>query len=176
MDVNVKSRKILKKILPALVIGGDCEDLLSDQLRYFSDSDKIVLEKYLRRYLYDHNYLDYVELIEGKCIFEYCDDVLWVRINREYEYNVSDDTAGLIVDFDIGGNVVAFEILSASRFFKLSQKELENLSEVIVNVNVNEDVIKFTLSLTVGQIKRHVNGRILNEYGADDGCYVYKSI
>lgn len=175
MDVNVKSKEILKNILPKLIDDEDCEWLLLNQLKSYSNGDKLVLEKNLRKYLFDHNYLSYVELTEYKCKFEYCNDSLWIQADRKYDYYVSDDSSGIIVDFDINGNVVAFEILSASQIFKLTEKQLDDLSNVIVNINVNEDVIKFNLILIVDDVKNCINGRILNEYGSKEGVHIFMS-
>ena len=177
MDVNVMSKEILKYILPKLVDGdASCEEVLSNQLKYYSKKDRQILEKNLRKYLYKHNYLSDMGLMEIGCRYEYLDDVLWIQVDKDYNYYVSDDSSGIIVDFDINGDVVAFEILSASRFFKLSIEEMENLGGVIVNVDVNVDVIKFTLTLKVGEIKRSFKGRLLNEYGMDEGVYIFKTV
>ena len=103
-------------------------------------------------------------------------DVLYCKINLPYSYDYTIPVTP-IFNIDLAKNVdevVAFELLDASRELKVPKEELQSKQDIKITVYVDKDVIKVVFNIkTVHGYMGGFSVKALNENNARPGAYVY---
>lgn len=89
-------------------------------------------------------------------------DAIFINLKENYTYEASIEiNNNLIIDYD-KEKLVAFEILDASQVLKTSPTDLKNINNIQIKININPEIIDFTIS--ADEFTRPINSNILNNF------------
>jgi len=86
--------------------------------------------------------------INAKWDYDFGEDILYfTKLRKSYSSSVKQDD--FIFDLDVEDNICGVEILNASKHFHLSRIQLKNISELKLNLIINEKIIQLEFELEV---------------------------
>ena len=90
------------------------------------------------------------------------DSIFFYGGNKQYRSSV--DLDGIILDISDGNNIMAIEILDASKRFNLAREDLRNIKYFEANIEISEENIKITMKISVSKRNKMVD-KDLNALG-----------
>ncbi len=90
------------------------------------------------------------------------DSIFFYGGNKQYRSSV--DLDGIILDISDGNNIMAIEILDASKRFNLAKEDLRNIKYFEANIEISEENIKITMKISVSKRNKMVD-KDLNALG-----------
>lgn len=163
---------------------GTTELLLDSELKVyelaFPSLNMGVVEQIVREYLYHHNYLEYVKLLEGrvKCDYDSEGDCLYLTCSHDINERVVDRTVcvdGLYVDLDKEGLVCGVEILDVKDCLSIDVWDWSLVKNVWVTFVRGDGVLDLNVGFHLGE----GYGRLRQWWGRvllDDGVWVDDSV
>ncbi len=90
------------------------------------------------------------------------DSIFFYGGNKQYRSSV--DLDGIILDISDDNNIMAIEILDASKRFNLAKEDLRNIKSFEANIEISEENIKITMKMSVSKRNKMVD-KDLNALG-----------
>jgi len=90
------------------------------------------------------------------------DSIFFYGGNKQYRSSV--DLDGIILDISDDNNIMAIEILDASKRFNLAKEDLRNIKYFEANIEISEENIKITMKISVSKRNKMVD-KDLNALG-----------
>jgi len=90
------------------------------------------------------------------------DSIFFYGGNKQYRSSV--DLDGIILDISDDNNIMAIEILDASKRFNLAKEDLRNIKYFEANIEISEENIKITMKMSVSKRNKMVD-KDLNALG-----------
>ncbi len=90
------------------------------------------------------------------------DSIFFYGGNKQYRSSI--DLDGIILDISDDNNIMAIEILDASKRFNLAREDLRNIKYFEANIEISEENIKITMKMSVSKRNKMVD-KDLNALG-----------
>lgn len=90
------------------------------------------------------------------------DSIFFYGGNKKYRSSI--DLDGIILDISEDSDIMAIEILDASKRFNLAREDLRNIKSFEANIEISEENIKITMKMSVSKRNKMVD-KDLNALG-----------